>query len=574
VRRAPLIDALLLAVAGCSGGGSAGDDAGADGRVSVDGGAPDAVTPAVPPEVDGRVTINEVMAANAITLADETGAAGDWIELYNPTSSDIPLYGYGITDDLAQPTLWVMPDGVTLPAGGYLVLWLDGAPERGPTHAGLALARAGGDLALARPDGTFIDRIRYGAQEVDVSAAREPDGSDHWAIEWLVSPGEANPTGPGAPVGYEDPGVAPEAVPAAGDLSVELYDTSTVIELGLVVSDQSAASLLADPRTYVPADLVYRGRQYGPVGLRLKGSNSFEPFDQKPSFRIDVNQYVAGARFLGLADLTLNNMDNDPSMMHERLAYEFAREVGVPSSRAAHATVTVNDQLYGLYTSVETVKHRMISRWFADPSGSLFEATDVDFTDAYIPFYELESGVDDRSLLYGLAGALTASDADAAIAAAAGYIDLAQFIHFWAMEAVIGQFDSFPYSNPGDDYFVYADPTIGRLRFLPWGMDETWFSPDHDPSQVISVLASKCKASPACFQAWVDEVWALLDVLEQSDYLAKQAVVAAQIAPLVTADTRKPYSDADVDTFQEAVRYFMIVRRGYLETVLPPPSLP
>jgi hypothetical protein len=40
----------------------------------------------------------------------------------------------------------------------------------------------------------------------------------------------------------------------------------------------------------------------------------------------------------------------------------------------------------------------------------------------------------------------------------------------------------------------------------------------------------------------------------------------------VLADTRKPYTDADVETFQEAVRYFMIVRRDYLSTVLPPPS--
>ena len=40
------------------------------------------------------------------------------------------------------------------------------------------LAREGGDLALMRPDGSFIDRMHYGAQETDFSAAREPDGSE------------------------------------------------------------------------------------------------------------------------------------------------------------------------------------------------------------------------------------------------------------------------------------------------------------------------------------------------------------------------------------------------------------
>ncbi|HTM23025.1 MAG TPA: CotH kinase family protein [Kofleriaceae bacterium] len=578
MRRAAAL--LLLAACGGGGGGSGDPDAGtgADGSGGAIDAAPEAdappIEPAVPPEIDGRLTINELMAANALTLLDETGAAGDWIELYNPTTTDVPLHGYCVSDDLAHPRAHELADGPVVPAGGYLILWLDGEPARGPTHVDVKLARDGGDLSLARPDGSPIDRIHYDAQETDVSAAREPDGSDHFAIEWLVSPGAANPDGSGQPVDYEDPEAAPEAVPAAGDLTVELYDTSTVIDVQLLVSEEGATSLLADPLTYVPADLVYRGRTYGPIGLRLKGSNSFEPFDQKPSFRIDVDRFAAGARFLGLADLTLNNMDNDPSMMHERLAYEFAREVGVPSSRAAHAFVTVNGEPYGLYTSVETVKHRMLTRWFTDPDGPLFEGTDVDFTAAYIPLYQLESGPDDRSMLTGLASALTTANADAAITAAGAWVDLTTFIHFWAMCAVIGQFDSFPYSDPGDDYFAYADPTTARLQFMPWGMDETWFSPDHDPTQVTSVLAGKCKASPACYQAWVDQVWSLLDVLEQSDYLAKQAAVADQIAAAVAADPRKPYTDEDVATFQDAVRYFLIVRRDYLETVLPPPSVP
>ena len=97
-------------------------------------------------------------------------------------------------------------------------------------------------------------------------------------------------------------------------------------------------------------------------------------------------------------------MHSDPSMMHERLAYLVARQAGgIPASRANHALLTVNGQFYGLYTNVETVKKRMLRRWFADDAGPLFEATDVDFVAADIPFFELASGPDDRSLLAGLA---------------------------------------------------------------------------------------------------------------------------------------------------------------------------
>lgn len=552
--RAALLPVGLLIAAGCAPG--------------------DPAHPPVPPDIDGRIAINEVMASNAATLIDDSGAAGDWVELYNPTDMEIWLGGYGMTTDLGDPLAQTLGDDLVLPARGHLLLWLDGDPERGPTHIDLELPREGGDLGLARPDGSVIDRIRYLAQETDVSAARAPDGSDHWRIEWRVSPGEANGDGPGQPIGIEGPATPPELVPAAGDLSAPLYDTSTVIELALELSDEAAASLRQDPDSYVPADLVYQGRRYGPVGLRLKGSNSFQPFDEKPSFRINVNEFIEGATFLGLRDLTLNNMNDDASMLRERLAYEFARDIGVPASRAAHAMITVNGQLYGLYISVETVRRRMLARWFEDSEGPLFEATDVDFRAELIPAYELESGPDDRTLLWGLAEALAASDPDQAIAAAGAYASMSEFIRYWAMCSVIGQFDGFPFSDPGDDYFVYADPTSGRLWFMPWGMDETWLAPDSDPKRVASVLARQCAASPACFRTWVDEVWRLVAVLEDGDYLARAEAIAAQIAPHVALDSRRKYDDATVAIFQEAVRYFIITRRRWLVTELPAPPAP
>ena len=52
-------------------------------------------------------------------------------------------------------------------------------------------------------------------------------------------------------------------------------------------------------------------------------------------------------------------------MMHERMAYWVARQAGgIPASRANHAQLTINGQPYGLYTNVETVKKRILRRWF------------------------------------------------------------------------------------------------------------------------------------------------------------------------------------------------------------------
>ncbi len=139
----------------------------------------------VDPTVDVQLSINEVMADNVLTVADDHGTPSPWIELFNPTAVDISLEGYSVTDDFANAKKSVIPAGVGIAAGGYLVLWADGNPTAGPTHLSILLSPKGGSLALARPDGTFIDRITYGAQATDMSAAREPDGSDKWVTaEW------------------------------------------------------------------------------------------------------------------------------------------------------------------------------------------------------------------------------------------------------------------------------------------------------------------------------------------------------------------------------------------------------
>jgi hypothetical protein len=530
---------------------------------------PDAVEPTVPPEVDGRIVINEVMSANAVTVLDDGGDASDWIELYNPTDQDIDLHGYALTDDLLDPDKSVLPEGVVIEAGGYLVLWADNQPTDGPLHLDFGLAADAGDVGFARPDGSFIDRVRYDQQETDFAAAREPDGSDRWVIEWHPSPGAANPDGAGVAMGLEDVDAPPESIPAAGDLSEEILGYDQIPQLALTIAQQHIDALIADPFTYVPATLTFRGRSYGPVGVKLKGQNSFAPITAKPSLRINIDEYVEDARWWGLKDLTLNNMDDDYSMMHERLAYMIMREAGVVAPRAAHARLTVNGQSYGLYINVETIKQRMIGRWFDDDTAPLFEATDVDFAAQYVPLFELESGPDDRSMLSGLSSALTAPSGDLAIGAAASFADIAQFQRYWAVASVIAQFDAFPYSNPGDDYFVYADPT-SKLTFIPWGMDETFYSSSIDVTITRSILADRCKASPACFQGYVDATWDVVDLIETMDLEAERARVAAQIEPYVVADTRKRYTTAQVHEYQQQLYWFIQGRRLDLEAWLPP----
>lgn len=153
------------------------------------------VTPAPPPLSAVELHINEFMADNesAVEDPDDPGAFEDWVEIYNPGATAVDMSGMYLTDDIANPTRWQVPQGVTIEGGGYLLFWTDNEASQGPTHARFQLAADGEEIGLYHVDGaTLIDSIAYGAQQPDISHGRSPDGVDNWAGFDTPTPGAAN----------------------------------------------------------------------------------------------------------------------------------------------------------------------------------------------------------------------------------------------------------------------------------------------------------------------------------------------------------------------------------------------
>jgi hypothetical protein len=71
----------------------------------------------------------------------------------------------------------------------------------------------------------------------------------------------------------------------------------------------------------------------------LKGHGTFRPLGKKSAFKL---KFAKKDRFFWLKKLTLNNMVQDASMIHETLGYEVLRAVGVPAPRTGFAYVRVN----------------------------------------------------------------------------------------------------------------------------------------------------------------------------------------------------------------------------------------
>jgi hypothetical protein len=124
----------------------------------------------------GTVVINEFMASNDVTVADQDGEFDDWIELYNTTDSEVDLTGHFLSDNIEKLDKYDIPDGTKIPAKGYLIIWADEDGKQEGLHANFKLSASGENIFLVNSDTMVIDEITFGEQKTDISFARSPNG--------------------------------------------------------------------------------------------------------------------------------------------------------------------------------------------------------------------------------------------------------------------------------------------------------------------------------------------------------------------------------------------------------------
>lgn len=132
--------------------------------------------------VGGDVVINEIMASNSSTAADQDSEYDDWIELYNRTSSSIDLSGYYLSDDADELDKWEFPSGTTIDANGYLIVWADKDTLQDGLHANFKLSANGETVTLSNGN-TEVQRVVFGVQTTDLGYARVPNGTGAFEIQ-------------------------------------------------------------------------------------------------------------------------------------------------------------------------------------------------------------------------------------------------------------------------------------------------------------------------------------------------------------------------------------------------------
>ena len=138
----------------------------------------------------------------------------------------------------------------------------------------------------------------------------------------------------------------------------DFYDVNTIRELRLSFEQSNWAELLDSIRLYGNGSLLgtatLDGKKYENVGIRYRGSKSFQVGNKRNAFHIKLNYINKNQKHQNYKTIKLSNALRDPSMVREVLSYQIAGQY-MPTPKANYAKLYINDEYYGLFVNIQSV---------------------------------------------------------------------------------------------------------------------------------------------------------------------------------------------------------------------------
>jgi CotH kinase protein/Lamin Tail Domain/Secretion system C-terminal sorting domain len=157
----------------------------------------------------------------------------------------------------------------------------------------------------------------------------------------------------------------------------DFYDINSINSIEIVFEEQNWDQILDDfyaagDEERLIASAIINGVEYDSVGVRYKGNSSYSPNRLKNPINIKLDHIIADQNIDGYGTVKLANVYKDPTFIRETLSYEIARQY-MPASQANYANLYINSDLYGLYTSVQSVDKVFLGDQFGNNDNSFFK---------------------------------------------------------------------------------------------------------------------------------------------------------------------------------------------------------
>lgn len=329
------------------------------------------------------------------------------------------------------------------------------------------------------------------------------------------------------------------------DEQASLFDPLVVNRADITLPQTSYDALQADGKgAYQPAQMVFTTKNGASanfaVGLRLKGGlGSYRDLNGKAGFKVKMNFSVKGQKLFGVKKLTLNNMVQDPSMLHEAMTYRIFRAMGVPAPRVGYVRVYVNGVDYGLHANIETYDSVSLKRWFTSTQ-HLYEGAywTQDVIESQYTGLQIDEGdLNNRDDLAALAAANNLTGADW-FREVQKYLDLNEFVKEMAVERYTGHWDGYAWTIK-NNYYAHSTKN-GLFTILPWGTDQTlngWV--DLYSYSDVGTMAQRCLSYSPCLELYKGALLKVNDIVPTLDFANMVDDVAAAINPDIITDPRK-----------------------------------
>lgn len=167
-----------------------------------------------------------------------------------------------------------------------------------------------------------------------------------------------------------------QAAPKTLGYESQLFDTSYVHSIDIVMDDWDSFVENCESEEYASCAVVIDGESYKNIAIRAKGNTSLSQVanygSDRYSFKLEFDHYSDATTYHGLDKLCLNNIIQDNTYMKDYLCYTMMNCAGVSSPLCSFAYITVNGEDWGLYLAVEAVEDSFLERNYSG-TGNLYK---------------------------------------------------------------------------------------------------------------------------------------------------------------------------------------------------------
>ncbi|OZM56211.1 spore coat protein [Lottiidibacillus patelloidae] len=312
-------------------------------------------------------------------------------------------------------------------------------------------------------------------------------------------------------------------------------------------------------------DIVYRGSH-----IREFVKKSYHIKFYKPEF------------FHGLKEFHLNAEYKDPSMIRNKLSFDFFSSIGVLAPTSRHILLVINGKTEGVYLQLESVDEQFLTKRNIQ-NGAIFYAIDGDANFSLISDYDkgpkktLDQGYEmkcgneeDLLALQELIFKINTLTKDEFNQEIGSCVNIEKYLRWLTGITCTQNYDGFVHN-----YSLYRNHNTGLFEIMPWDYDATWgrdvngkvMDYDYLRIQGFNTLTARILDNPIYRKLYCN---ILEEVLDKNFTIEKMQPKVERLHSLIQpAIIEDPYKKKDITTFNNEVEFiltFVRDRNSYIKS--------